>query len=142
MSATRLERILIGVRDTMNKDLPNCTVANTMHNDWPGGKSIRLTTRDKSIANKQIHFEIFEAPTCCAIIVLAVLTTDLDEKMAIKVLKSVESECVNQGYSQIVYNEANAHQDKILNASGYRCRAPFKSARTGSVIRTWLKMLV
>lgn len=141
-AAERLERILHGVAGRMEGKLSvQGGVRNTSHTDWLGGKKITLVTKDEKIGNRSISFEIFEAPTCCAIIILALLSTDLEEKQAIKVLDALAKETAGQGYSQIVYNEANGRQDSILNASGYKCRKPFKSARTGSIIRTWLNML-
>lgn len=141
MSAARLERILVGVKTRMEGKLTGSRVTNTSHNDWPGGKKLTMEKKNDSVGTNSISFEIFEAPTCCAIIIVALLSTNLDEKLSIKVLDALAKEAREQGYSQIVYNEANGRQDTILNAAGYKCRKPFKSARTGSIIRTWLQML-
>lgn len=141
MSAmSRMEDIAARVKESLKKDFPTCAITKAQHGDWPGGLAIRLSNKEKFASS--LTFELFEMPTCCAILVLALLTCDRSmEKQATKVLDAVEAAASSNRYTQIIYNEANGAQDKILNDAGYKCRAPFKSLRTGSVIRTWISML-
>jgi len=65
----------------------------------------------------------------------------VDNKLVIKVLDALMKAARKEDYTQLVYNESQGRQDKVLNDAGFLCRKPFTSHRTGSVIRTWLAMV-